>query len=77
LDIIFNKSFFIFSPLIGLIFSLAVVVLGLFVAYLIIRAAIDHSRLNHHMDELKFELSQLNNQVRALKEAIEKDKWQS
>lgn len=72
-----GSTFILFSPLLGMIIWLAFLALGLFVAYLIIRTAINHSRLNQHMEELRFELSQISHQVRELRDMIDRNKWQS
>jgi uncharacterized membrane protein YciS (DUF1049 family) len=71
------ESYFFFGPLIGMIFSLGFVALGLFVTYLIIRAAINNSRLNQNVQDLRLELRELHHQVRELKDTIERNKWQS
>jgi hypothetical protein len=54
------------APLVMMVFSIGFAMLGLWVLYLIIRTAINNSKLYQSVEALRSELREVNSQLRSL-----------
>jgi uncharacterized membrane protein YciS (DUF1049 family) len=54
------------APLVSMVFTLGFSLLGLWVLYLIIRTAINNSKLSQNIEALRSELREINSQLRSI-----------
>jgi ABC-type multidrug transport system fused ATPase/permease subunit len=66
----FNSSVIAIFPILILLFYLVLLAVGFFALYLVIRNAINNSKLNHNVEQLRIEISRMNEQLQRNKESI-------